>query len=36
MIDIIKEEKQTNLGKSRMPEVYINFNFKYFKDLKYI
>ena len=36
MIDIIKKEKQTNLGKSRTPKVYIKFNLKYNKDLEYI
>ena len=36
MIEIIKKEKQTNPGQSRMSEVYIKFKLKYFKDLKYI
>ena len=36
MIDIIKEEKQTNPGQPRKSEAYKNFNLKYNKDLKYI
>ena len=36
IIDIIKEEKQTNPGQLRKSGAYKNFNLKYNKDLKYI